>query len=390
MGGNMGALDILDGELRDVTGSGMLAGVVAVAGDADGTIFAAAHGLRSIDGGAAMSLDTVGWIASMTKAITSVAAMQLVEQGRLTLDAPLGPLLPALAEPRVLEGFDADGVPQTRPARAPITLRHLLTHTAGFGYDIWSEDITRYVAHFGLPAVVSCQNAALTAPLLFDPGARWNYGINIDFVGKAVEAVSGQNLEEYFRAHVTGPLGMHDTAFRIGADQRARLSAMHARTPEGLVAIPFVVEQEPEFHMGGGGLYGTAPDYLRFARAILRGGELDGARILKPETVAEMSRNQIGALNVTALHPAHPHLSNVAEFYPGMVQKWGLGFLLNTERDAHGRSPDSLAWAGLANTYYWIDPAAGVCGVVLTQLLPFADAAALDCLWALQRGVYGR
>lgn len=386
----MDALRSLDRHLAAVCADRTLAGVVAVAGDANGTIFEAAHGARSIEGGAAMTLDTVGWIASMTKAITSVAAMQLVEHGKLSLDAPLGSLLPALAEAKVLEGFDADGTPRLRAARGAITLRHLLTHTAGFGYDIWSEDLTRYMAHFGLPGTASCRNAALTTPLLFDPGERWHYGINIDYVGKAVEAASGQNLEAYFRAHITGPLQMADTAFRIGADQRARLSAMHARTAEGLVAIPFEVEQEPEFHMGGGGLYGTAPDYLRFARAILRGGELDGARILRAETVAEMSRNQIGALNVTALHPAHPHLSNVAEFYPGMVQKWGLGFLLNTERDPHGRSPDSLAWAGLANTYYWIDPSAGVCGVVLTQVLPFADPAALDCLWALERGVYAR
>jgi CubicO group peptidase (beta-lactamase class C family) len=246
------------------------------------------------------------------------------------------------------------------------------------------------MAHFGLPGVSSCREAALTTPLLFDPGDRWSYGISIDYVGKAVEAASGQNLEDYFRANITGPLGMADTAFRIGPDQRARLSPMHARAPDGLVVVPFEVEQEPEFHMGGGGLYGTAPDYLRFARAILRGGELDGARILSPESVAEMSRNQIGALDVTTLRTAHPALSNDANFYPDMVQKWGLGFLLNSERDGHGRSPHSLAWAGLANTYYWIDPAAGVCGVVLTQVLPFADAAALDCLWALERGVYGR
>jgi CubicO group peptidase (beta-lactamase class C family) len=386
----MDSLTRMDRELRALTDAKTLAGVVAVAADANHMIFAAAHGARSIEGGPAMTLDTVGWIASMTKAITSVAAMQLVEQGKLSLDAPLGKLLPALQAPQILEGFDDDGTPRLRPATRPITLRMLLTHTAGFGYDIWSHDLTKYMALHDIPGIASCQEKALTTPLLHEPGERWWYGINTDFVGKAVEAASGQDLETYFRAHITGPLGMRDTAFRLGAEQRQRLSAMHARTPEGLVAIPFEVPREPEFYMGGGGLYGTAPDYLRFARAILRGGELDGARILKAETVAEMSRNQIGDLNVNALPTAHPHLSNDADFYPGMVQKWGLGFLLNTERDAHGRGPNSLAWAGLANTYYWIDPAAGVCGVVLTQLLPFADPAALDCLWALERGVYGR
>jgi CubicO group peptidase (beta-lactamase class C family) len=205
-----------------------------------------------------------------------------------------------------------------------------------------------------------------------------------------VEAVTGLDLETYLRRHITGPLGMHDTAFKLGESQRARLSAMHARTPDGTVAIPFEVPQEPEFHMGGGGLYGTAPDYLRFARAILRGGELDGARILKPETVAMASQNQMGELKVVTLHPALPDASNAANFYPDMEQKWGFGFMLNTEADAHGRSANSLAWAGLGNTYYWIDPTAGVAGVVLTQILPFADKDALDCLWALERGVYGR
>ena len=387
----MDALARLDEELRLAVLSGTVPGVVAMAADADGAIFQGAYGVRGIETGAAMTVDTVVWLASMTKAVTSVAAMQLVEQGHLALDSPIADVLPHLADVKVLEGFDADGEPRLRHARAPITLRHLLTHTAGFGYDIWSTDITRYMARHELPGTISCRTVALTTPLLFDPGTRWTYGINTDWVGRAVEAVSGQTLEAYFAANVTGPLGMADTAFRIGPDQRTRLSAMHARAADGgLTSIPFEVPQDPQFHMGGGGLYGTAPDYLRFARMILRHGELDGARILKAETVAEMSRNQIGALQVTTLPTAHPHLSNDANFYPGMVQKWGLGFLLNTERDPCGRSPGSLAWAGLGNTYYWIDPTAGVCGVVLTQILPFADPAALGCLWALERGVYGR
>lgn len=387
----MSGFSTLNEELHRATSSGAVAGVVAVAGDANGTLFEVAHGTRSADGGAPMTTDTVMWIASMTKAVTSVAAMQLVEQDKLHLDAPLGALLPELADRPVLEGFGADGEPILHPAARPITLRHLLTHTAGFGYDIWSHDLTRYMARHGIPGIVSCENRALTLPLLFDPGARWNYGINTDFVGRAVEAASGMDLEAYFAAHITGPLGMADTAFRIGPSQLTRLSAMHARLEDGsLAAIPFLVPQDPEFHMGGGGLYGTMPDYLRFARMILRNGELDGARILRAETVAEMARNQIGDLNVTTLPTAHPTLSVDANFYPGMVQKWGLGFLLNTEAGAHGRSPNSLAWAGLANTFYWIDPAAGVCGVVGSQTLPFGDAAAVECLWALERGVYGR
>ncbi len=386
----MDALEKLNSDLRAAVADGKLPGIVALAGDRNGTFYEAAFGTRGTADGAAMTVDTVGWIASMTKAITSVAALQLVEQGKLDLHAPLSAVLPDLAGAKVLEGFGETGAPRLRPARRPITLHHLLTHTAGFGYTIWSEDLLRYQTTMNVPPVISCNNRALTMPLLHDPGERWTYGINIDLVGKAVEAASGLDLETYFGTHITGPLGMGDTGFRLGASQRARLSAMHARTPQGVVTVPFEVPQEPEFFQGGGGMYGTAPDYLRFCRAIMRGGELDGARILKPETVALASRNQIGDLTVQTLVPAEPHLSHAANFYPDMVQKWGYGFLLNTERDAHGRSPNSLAWAGLANTYYWIDPAEGVAGVVLTQILPFADPDALACLWALERGAYGR
>ena len=386
----MDSLRRLDSELRAATDSGRVPGVVAVAGDRGGTFYEAAFGTRSLDGGAAMTMDTVFWLASMTKPITSVAALQLVEQGQLELDAPIAGVLPQLAAPQVLEGWDEAGAPRLRPARRPITLRMLLTHTAGFGYGMWDRDILRYMTERDIPGPISCLNVALTVPLLHDPGDRWRYGINIDFVGKAVEAASGQDLESYVRAHVIGPLGMADTGFKLGPGQRARLVSMHARTPEGAVPIEFEVPQVPEFHMGGGGMYGTAPDYLRFARAILRGGELDGARILSPATVAMMGQNQIGDLDVQTLRAVETDVTNDANFYPGMVQKWGLGFLLNTERDPHGRSPNSLAWAGLGNTYFWIDPTEGVAGVVLTQVFPFADPEALNCLWALERGVYGR
>jgi methyl acetate hydrolase len=386
----MDSLQHLDNELRAAAESGRVPGVVAVAGDRDGSFYEAAYGTRGTGDGAAMTVDTVFWLASMTKAITSTAAMQLVEQGRLQLDTPISGVLPQLAAPQVLEGWDDAGKPMLRLARRPITLRHLLTHTAGFGYSMWEEDILRYMTETGIPGPISCQNIALTAPLLHDPGDRWRYGINIDFVGKAVEAVSGQDLESYVRAHITGPLGMQDTGYLLGPEQRERLVAMHARLPEATAPIEFEVPQQPEFHMGGGGMYGTAPDYLRFARAILRGGELDGARILSPETVALMGQNHIGDLEVQTLRAVETAVTNDANFYPGMVQKWGLGFLLNTERDPYGRSPNSLAWAGLGNTYFWIDPTAGVAGVVLTQLFPFADAESLACLWALERGVYER
>lgn len=378
----------IDHVLSSAVESREVPGVVALAADDKGMFYEGAFGQRDLANGADMTLDTVFWIASMTKAVTSVAAMQLVEQGRLSLDAPLGPLLPELAEPRVLEGFDAAGKPKLRPARRPVTLRHLLTHTAGFSYDIWNAEVGKYMECEGLPGIISCQNAALRTPLVFDPGDRWEYGINIDWIGKAVEKVAGKTLEDYFRDSIFGPLGMSETGFVIKPAQRSRLAGMHARTPEGLQAMPFEIPQQPEFYMGGGGLYSVGRDYLRFTRMILNGGQLDGTRVLKPETVAEMSRNQIGAIDVGRLSTAQPGSSNDAEFFPGMVKKWGLGFLINTEDAASGRSAGSLAWAGLANTYYWIDPRRRVTGVILMQILPFADQQALGLLDRFESAVY--
>ena len=355
-----------------------------------GVCYEGAFGRRAVPDGAAMTTDSVFWIASMTKAITSTAAMQLVEQGRLALDRPIAEVLPELAEPQVLEGFDAAGEPRLRPARRPIALRHLITHTAGFVYDIWNPEMGRYMEKRGIPGIITRQNAALALPLIFDPGERWDYGINIDWVGKAVERVSGQRLGEYFEEHLFEPIGMTDTAFTLTQDHRARLTAMHARGEDGALApIPFEMPQEPEFEMGGGGLYSTAADYLAFAQLFLNQGRTaDGRQVLKPETVGLMAQNAIGDLNVQLLKTAIPASSNDAEFFPGMVKKWGLGFMISTEAAPGGRSAGSLAWAGLANTYFWIDPAKGVAGVILMQLLPFADAKSLALFDRFEKAVY--
>jgi CubicO group peptidase (beta-lactamase class C family) len=315
--------------------------------------------------------------------------MRLVEQGKLGLDEPLAERLPELGQIQVLEGFADDGTPRLRPPRRPITLRHLLTHTAGFTYDIWSADMIRYQQQAGLPGIIECKNVTLQTPLVFDPGERWEYGINIDWVGKTVERLSGQSLEAYFREHIFDPLGMADSGFVIGQQQRQRLASMHVRNADGsFTVIPFEVPQEPEFFMGGGGLYSTGPDYLRFLRMLVGGGELDGARVLRPETVAEMGRNQIGELNVRRLETAIPASSRDAEFFPGMTKKWGLGYMISTEAGPGGRSAGSLAWAGLANTYYWIDPTHRLTGLILTQILPFADPIVLDTFEQFEQAIY--
>jgi len=379
----------IDQLLRQMSDAKEIPGVVAIAATSKETIYQGAFGKRDLSKDVAMTQDSVFWIASMTKAITSAAGMQLVEQGKLSLDEPIGEVLPDLASPQVLEGFDANGEPKLRPAKKPITLRHLMTHTAGFAYNMWNGDILQYLEKTGTPAVTTCQNAALKTPLASDPGTRWEYGTNIDFVGKAVEAASGKRLDAYLRDHMFTPLGMSDTGFKITDDMRKRLVGMHARGEDGsLTPIPFELEQEPEFHMGGGGLYGTAADYLKFTQMILNKGRGNGNQVLKPETVALMGQNHIGELNMGKMTTAIGWATNDVDLYPDIVKKWGLSFLINSAKTPEGRSPGSLAWAGLANTYYWIDPARDVAGVILMQLLPFADKKCLEAFAGFERGVY--
>ena len=380
-------------QVNDILGSaidrGDVPGVVAMAATRDEVLYQGAFGQRALADEGAMSTDTVFWIASMTKAITSAAAMQLIEQGKLALDHQIADVLPELSAPQVLEGFDPSGEPKLRPAKRPITLRHLLTHSAGLVYEIWNAEMGRYMELKAVPGIISCQNAALSLPLVFDPGEKWDYGINIDWVGKAVERVSGQVLGDYFAEHLFEPIGMKDTAFKLTPERRARLAGMHARGPDGtLAAIEFEVPQEPKFQMGGGGLYGTASDYLIFEGIFLNEGRANGLPVLKPETVRLMATNAIGDLNVQPLKTVAPNLSNDAEFFPGMVKKWGLGFMISTEPVPGGRSAGSLAWAGLGNTYCWIDPAKGIAGVILMQLLPFADSKALALFSEFEKAVY--
>ncbi|PYO54570.1 MAG: 1,4-butanediol diacrylate esterase [Candidatus Rokuibacteriota bacterium] len=385
----MSNLNSIDTILSRAVESKAMPGVVAVAATDKGVLYEGAFGTREVGKNAPMTLDTVVWIASMTKAITATAAMQLVENGKLGLERPASEVVPELAAAKVLEGFDPAGKPRLRAPKRPITLRHLLTHTAGFGYEIWDPAIAQYQTATGTPGITTCTNAALTTPLMFDPGDRWEYGINIDWVGKVVEAMSGQKLDRYFQEHIFGPLGMKDTSFKISPSQRARLASVHQRGEGGALApIEFGLPENPEFLMGGGGLYGTAGDYLTFARMIMQDGSFKGVQVLRPETVALMSQNHIGPIEVGLFKTAMPALSHDIELFPGMSKKWGLSFLINTQPAPTGRSAGSLAWAGLANTYFWIDRAKRVCGVFLSQLLPFYDPAAIDVFGKFETEVY--
>jgi methyl acetate hydrolase len=384
----------IDDVLRQAADTKEVPGVVAIAANKDGVIYEGAFGKRDLAKGTDMTVDSVFWIASMTKALTGTAAMQLVEQGKLKLDEPISKVLPDLAAAQVLEGFDDKGQPKLRPAKRPITLRMLLTHTAGYTYDLWDANTAQYVKYANLPGIISCKNAALKTPLAFDPGERWEYGINMDFAGKAVEAVSGQTLNVYLQENLFKPLGMKDTGFLLGPDQKARLVSVHGRNADGSLApIEFGIPQDPEFFMGGGGLYGTGRDYLAFLQMLMNGGELKGTRVLRPETIAEMSKNNIGDIKIagvtlkTTAPTATPDI-DMSSLFPGQDIKWGLSFLINPQQGPAGRSAGSLSWAGLANTYFWVDPSKRVAGVILTQVLPFADPKVLNLYSKFESAVY--
>jgi methyl acetate hydrolase len=379
----------LDPLLRGAIEAGDVPGVVAAVANRAGTVYEAAHGERALGEGPAMTLDTVCWIASMTKPVTGAAAMQLVEQGKLDLDAPAARILPELGRVQVLEGWDDKGEPRLRPAKGTITLRRLLTHTSGFVYDIWNGEMARYLRHKSLPRVGSGKLVALGVPLAFDPGERWEYGIGIDWAGRMVEAASGLRFADYLSRNIFSPLGMDSTAYILTPAMRARLAKVHNRGADGRLApSAFETEQNLEFEPGGGGLYSCIGDYLRFVRMIMNGGEGNGHRLLRRETVELMSRNAMGATRVAPLKSTNAALSLDAEFFPGLPKSWGLTFMINEEAAPTGRSAGGLAWAGLGNTYFWIDPKKDIAGVLLTQILPFVDTRALALFLDFEKAVY--
>jgi CubicO group peptidase (beta-lactamase class C family) len=381
----------IDGILENLVASGGAPGVVAIAVNERGSIYQGAAGVKGVERNEAMTVDTIFWYASMTKALVATGAMQLVEQGRIDLDAPVSAILPELATPLVLEGFTEDGTPKLRPARRAITARHLLTHTSGFGYNWANGDILRYVTTNDLPDLILCKRRSLHQPLLADPGERWEYGISIDWIGQLIEKVSGQSLREYLKEYLFTPTGMNDTDFIQTNTQRRRRATVHEKRADGsFVRIEHEVAQEPEFFMGGGGCCGAPMDYAAYIQMILSGGRANtGARVLEPETIAMMAANSIGELTAGVLKSVMPTLAHSADFFPGLRQAWGMSFHLNLEASAEGRNAGSMSWAGLANTYFWIDPSAQVGGAIFTQVLPFADPLILEAYRGFERAVYG-
>jgi CubicO group peptidase (beta-lactamase class C family) len=381
-----GAIGI-DQTLREGLQRRKIPAAAAMVATADKTIYAGAFGKRDSASGVDVKTDSIFFIASMTKAITTVAAMQLIERGSLKLDEPVGKHLPELARLDVLEGFDSSGKPLLRPASKPVTLRRLLTHTSGFAYDTWDGTMFKYTQQH--PAAAPAAAPTVT-PLIFEPGTRWQYGTSLDWTGRLVEVVSGQTLEQYFQTNIFKPLGMQDTSFIVPAEKFDRLVSTWRRQSDGsLKEDPRNLPAPPKFFNGGGGLSSTAGDYVRFMQMILRRGQGPGKEaLLRAKTVETMATNQIGELGAGKLKTFRPNTSSDVDLHPGATDKWGFGFLINTTAYEGGRSAGSLAWAGIENTFYWIDPHRGICAVILMQFFPFVDKEAVALLGDFERAVY--
>ncbi|MFE5875038.1 serine hydrolase domain-containing protein [Rhodococcus sp. NPDC056506] len=375
---------------RATQGADRVPGVVAMITDREGNIYEGAAGERTLGHGEPMTLDTTFALFSTTKAITGTAVLQCVEEGLLDLDAPAATYIPEIGELKVLDGFDAGGNPVLREPKRDITTRMLLLHTAGFGYDFFNESYNRLSQEHGQPSVITCSKAALTTPLLFDPGEKWEYGTNIDWAGQVVESIRGQQLGDVMRERIFEPLEMADTAFTMSPSMKDRLAPIHQRESDGSLTplIGFELPAEPEVHMGGHGLHGTVGDYMKFIRMWLNDGAGTAGRVLAPETVAAAVRNGLEGQHVGLLPGVLPTLSNDAEFFPGVPKGWAYSFMTNEEVAPTGRPAGSLAWAGLANLYYWIDRQTGVGGFWATQILPFADAGSINGYLEFETAVY--
>jgi methyl acetate hydrolase len=385
-----GAIDgsRIDNVLREAVESGAVPHVAAVAADRDGIVYEGGAGVRVVgETDDPVTTSTQFRIMSMTKMVCTAAAFQQIERGELELDAPVDQYRPEFAEVKVLEGFDGDA-PQLRPAPSRATVRQLITHTTGLGYWFWNADIARYEKVTGIPNVVPGSAEAFKAPMVVDPGTTFVYGINTDWLGRVVETVAGKTLDVVIKEGITGPLGMGDTMFRLDPGRLENCVAVHVKADDGSwTSAGEVLNQEPDWWAGGHGLYSTPRDFIRFERALLRGGELDGERILTQETVDAAFSNQIGDLDFPADIPtADPATSDSLRVGPGW--KWGYGLLLNTQDLPGRRRAGTGAWAGLFNTHFFVDRTTGICASIYTNSLPFITEEAWNVYGDFESALY--
>lgn len=367
---------------------GALHGVAAMVADESRTLYGSAFGFADLEQQKKLDVGDVFFIASMTKIITALACVQLIEQGKLGLEDDASAIVPKMVA-KVLTGFDANGQPVLREPKRKVTVRHLLTHTSGQTTDLWNPDTIRYIEVMKLPPVPGCKPEAFMTPLVFDPGEGWEYGVGSDWVGQIVEKVSGQRLDAYFKQHIFDPIGMTETSFILSPAQRAKLVPVQIRQADGSFRQSgFEVSQSPEMFMGGAGLYGTVPDYIKFLQMFLNDGRAQGGQVLKPETVELFTANHVGDLPWPGMKSAIPAMSADVNLLPGIPKRWSLGALRN-ETDVPGRRrARSQFWAGLSNSYFWFDRTSKLAGVTASAYFPFADPAAVQAFDALELDSY--
>ena len=376
---------------RTIT-SGDLNFAVAAVGNAGGQTWSHAAGYQDAEKTKSASPDNIIQIASMTKLVTTIAALQLMEQGKLDLDTPITTYAPELSDLQVLKGFAADETPIFEKAKRAPTARELMTHTAGYVYEFWNANALKG-GQLGVTPSLLGEGNYLAAPLAFQPGTAWEYGINTDWLGVLIERLSGQRLAEYFDNNIFGPLGMTDTFYELPADKLDRSVTVMARTPEGLVHQPGfqptpMNKGSMAHYSGGGGLFSTVKDYGRVLQMLLNSGSLDGKTLIKPETIDSMFQNNIGNIQPVALATVMPTISNTADMSFGNAVTFGLGLLLHTDGIEGGRKPNAGSWAGLFNSYYWVDRQAGTYGIFGTQVLPFYDTVTIEILLEFEQAVY--
>ena len=377
-------------ELDDVLSAGVAAGAapgfVATTGNATAVKWSGAAGERAP--GKPMTENTVFRIFSMTKAIGSTAAMILADRGKLDYDAPVDSILPEFAKIQVIDGFDRDN-PRLRKPKSRATLRQLATHTSGLVYEFWNADVPRWMAKSGHPTILSGLKSSLFYAMPHDPGACWDYGMGIDWLCQAVEAIDGRRIDKFCQDEILGPLGMTSTAFECEGALAARLASVSARGADGKFA-PFEIAPppHPEFYGMGHCLYSTAGDYMRFLRMFLNKGRLDSKRVLSEKGVATMLANHIGNLRVGKLTTTVPPITADVDLFPGTPKTHSLGFL-QVEKNVPGmRSAGSQGWAGVLNTHFWFDPAKDVAATIMTQTLPLVEPPFMGAYEKFERAVY--
>jgi len=366
--------------LKSATDRGDVPGVVVAVVNKDTVLYNEAAGKSSTLRNTPMTKDTIFNMASMTKPVTSVAIMMLVDEGKLKLDDEVAKYLPKWKDPVVISKFnEADASYETRPARRPITIRHLLTHTSGIGYGFASPMLTKIME--------KTKKAELDLPLLFDPGDSWAYGASTRVLGHVVEAISGQKIDAFLQARILGPLGMNDTSYLVPTTKYPRVVAVNARNESGKFEERPMPATLPAQVQGDGGLYGTASDYGLFLRMLLNRGTLNGKRILSEQSVKAMLEPNSGSVVVKEQQSANLSLSRNFPVGAGK-DKWGLGFQLAAEKLPNRRTPGSGTWAGIFNTHFFIDPSREIGVVVMMQTLPFYDDASMKVYSGVEEAVY--